>query len=222
MHDILLGLVMGLASGVAPGPLQTVVLSQAARFGWRAGAAAAFAPLITDAVIVAITLGLVGILPGYALHLISAAGALLVAYIAQDSWRSLRHQEEVPTVLAAAAGHDTPTGSPAVAPAAKTSSLMRASLVNILNPHAWLFWAIVGAPIAVRLSSRGFIYGAFFVAAFYVAMVGSKILQALLVGRGVQWLGSNFQKWVIRASAIGLMIVAVLLFLNGVHGLIAH
>lgn len=225
MHFIVLGLAIGLASGLTPGPLQTLVLSQAARFGWRAGAAVACAPLLSDAVIVAGTVGVIGLVPRTALYLISTAGALLVGYIAVDAWKASAAVDGglAPAQLAAVGESEVAAlaGSPSKAlPAGRRTSFWQAALMNLLNPHAWLFWAIVGAPITLRATHARMVYGIFFVGAFYLALVGIKIVLAVLVARGVNWLGSGFQKWVLRGSAAGLALIAVLLLANGIAGLV--
>lgn len=223
MHFIVLGLAIGLASGLTPGPLQTLVLSQAARFGWRAGAAVACAPLLSDTVIVAGTVGVIGLVPRTALYLISTAGALLVGYIAADAWKASVAADAglAPAQLAAVGESEVAAGSPPKAlPAGHRTSFWQAALMNLLNPHAWLFWAIVGAPITLRAIHARMVYGVFFVGAFYLALVGIKIVLAVLVARGVSWLGSGFQKWVLRGSAAGLALIAILLLANGIAGLV--
>lgn len=221
MHFAILGLVIGLASGFSPGPLQTLVLSQSARFGWRAGAATALAPLISDTVIVALTVGIIGLVPRIVLHLISIAGALLVGYLAVDTWKASKDvskEAQVAEVSVSGSPRTVPSAPPAAAPP-NGSFVWRATLVNFLNPHPWLFWAIVGAPLTIRAGTSHFVYGILFVGAFYCALVGTKIALAVLVARGVQWLGSGFQKWVVRASSAGLAVVAVILLVNGAAGL---
>lgn len=223
MHDIILGLAIGLASGASPGPMQSLVLAQAVRFGWRAGAATALAPLVTDILIVGVTVGFVGLLPKTVLDVISLAGGLFIAYLAQESWRSVSAPASTETLKQAAGGSvETVSGDSTRHPAPRAASFGRATLVNLLNPHAWLFWAIIGAPLAVRASRTNFWDGALFVVAFYVGLIGLKVTLALVVGRGVTWLGSGFQKWVVRASGVGLAIVAVLLLIAGLRGLLAH
>lgn len=223
MHFLIVGLMIGLASGVSPGPLQTLVLSQSARFGWRAGAATALAPLVSDAIIVALTVGIIGLVPTIVLHLISIAGSLLVGYLAVDTWTAARQSRPAETAMVAESGGMgivPPTAVPESAPK-NSAFLWRATLVNFLNPHPWLFWAIVGAPLTIRAGSSHAVYGVLFVAAFYMALVGSKICLAVLVARGVGWLGSRFETWVVRGSSVGLAVIAIILLINGLGGM-AH
>lgn len=54
--SLITGLVLGLSAGVSPGPLTVLVISQTLTHGPREGYKVAFAPLITDAPIIALTI----------------------------------------------------------------------------------------------------------------------------------------------------------------------
>jgi threonine/homoserine/homoserine lactone efflux protein len=172
---------------------------------------------------VAVTVGFVGLLPKSVLDAVSLAGGLFVAYLAQDAWWSVS-AETASQALKQAAGstYGSSTEAPPTPPAPRPASFGRATLVNLLNPHAWLFWAIIGAPITIRAARVSFWHGAGFVLAFYIGLIGLKICLALVVGRGVMWLGTRFQKWVVRVSGVGLAIIAALLIIEGLRGLIFH
>ena len=51
-----IGIGLGLAAGISPGPLLTLVISTTLERGFRAGTRIAIAPLITDAPIIVVTL----------------------------------------------------------------------------------------------------------------------------------------------------------------------
>lgn len=220
MHYLWLGLALGIASAVSPGPLQSLVLSQAVLRGWRAGAAVAMAPLASDVVIVALTVGVLRILPHWVVSVMSLAGALLVAYLAWDTWSATRRLGKTDELRAVAGGE------PSVAPPASAPfgvvSYRRAVLVNFLNPHAWLFWVVVGAPITVRALTPTIWPGVAFVLAFYAAMIGVKVGLSVLVARGADWLGTRFQRWVLRIAAAGLVVMASLLAAHGITSLVLH
>ena len=55
MTDLWSGLILGLAAGVSPGPLLTLIVQQTVRHGVREGVKVAAVPLITDVPIVAAT-----------------------------------------------------------------------------------------------------------------------------------------------------------------------
>ena len=110
-------IILGLSGGLLPGPLLTAVLTQTLRHGAREGTKTAFAPLLTDAPIIAV---LVLFLDRVS-HLrpliaaIGLVGAVYLLLMARESWTSR------PPDPSAAAG----------AP----RSLVRGALVNFMNPN---------------------------------------------------------------------------------------
>lgn len=160
------GIVLGLAAGVAPGPLMALVLGQALRFGTREGLKVAAAPLLTDVPIVALATLLVATAVGSAgglLGAVSLAGAAFVAYLGLETMR--------------ARGVDA--GRPDEAPRSWT----RGAVVNALSPHPYLFWVTVGAPTLIRAWAEGAPAAAAFLAGFYACLVGAKMLIAVMAGR---------------------------------------
>ena len=59
------GLVMGLASGLSPGPLLTLVITESLQHGVKAGIKVALAPIISDAPIIIVMLLVVDQLSGF-------------------------------------------------------------------------------------------------------------------------------------------------------------
>ena len=118
------GLLLGLSSGLAPGPLLTLVARETLRHGLRAGIGVALAPLLTDAPIVLATFMLLRPLSDRALPLalLHLAGGLYLAWLALESLR-FRGVEPLATVAA--------------------GSLWRGVIANILNPSPYLFWLAV-------------------------------------------------------------------------------
>jgi threonine/homoserine/homoserine lactone efflux protein len=63
MRDLLLGLSIGFAAGISPGPLLLLVVTATLMSGWRAGVLTAMSPLITDVIVVALILLVLGQVP---------------------------------------------------------------------------------------------------------------------------------------------------------------
>ncbi|WP_447002857.1 LysE family transporter [Saccharothrix isguenensis] len=90
MDALGLGLTLGLAAGISPGPLLVLVVTAALRSGRRAGVLTACAPLVSDAVVVAVTLLLLDRLPGRALGVLGVVGAVFVVWSGVQTVREAR------------------------------------------------------------------------------------------------------------------------------------
>ena len=53
-------------------------------------------------------------------------------------------------------------------------------MTNLLSPHPWLFWLTVGAAILAKAIAQNWLVAAAFLFGFYLLLVGSKVLIALL------------------------------------------
>ena len=183
------GIVLGLAAGVAPGPLMAFVLGQALRFGTREGLKVAAAPLLTDVPIVALATLLVATAVGSAdglLGVVSLAGAAFVAYLGLGTMRARRIDD--------------------VRPDEAPRSWARGAVVNALSPHPYLFWLTVGAPTLIRAWADGAAAAIAFLAGFYACLVGAKMVVAVLAGRsGGRLRGRAYR--VVMAVLGGLLLV---------------
>lgn len=195
MTYLLLGIATGLAAGLSPGPLMAVVVAEAARGGWRRGAAVSLAPPVTDAAIIAAALAVADRLPPEALRVLSGAGGLFAAYLAGET---LRAAGQPPVPDAAARG-------------AVAGGFWRGLLTNLLNPHPYLFWFTVGVPVVLAAARRSWVDAALFLVPFFLLLVGSKVAIAVLTDRGVRLAGSRFYAWSLRLAAAGLAAAAAVL-----------
>ena len=161
---LLTGVLLGLSSGLTPGPLLALVASETLRHGVRAGVRVALAPLITDLPIILTTILLLRPLADHALPLaaIHFAGGVYLAWLGVEGVR-FRGEERVAVNSA--------------------DGLRRGVIANFLNPSPYLFWLTVGAPTVLDAWRHGWPAAAGFVAAFYALLVGSKMLLALALGR---------------------------------------
>ena len=178
------GVTLGVPSGLAPGPLLTLVITQTLRHGSREGALTAAAPLVTDLPVILAGLLLLGMLqnatPLFAT--ISAVGGGYVLYLAWETWR-------VGPVRV-----DANAGPP--------RSLRRGVAVNLLNPHVYLFWGTVGVPLMLRLGGGLALPAWAFAGAFFACLVGGKVGVAWLVGRSRHLLEGAGYRRVMRALAL--------------------
>lgn len=194
---LVLGLGLGLAAGASPGPLMTLVVAATLRRGLGAGARVAVAPLVTDLPIIVLCVTVLASLPAGMLTGLTTAGALLVAWLGV---RTLAESRRAATPGAVPAG-----------PAPGRRDLWEGVLVNFLSPHPWLFWIAVGGPILLRAWQVSPPGGVAFVTAFYAVLVGSKLVLAWLVAHGRERLASHWQRRVLAACGLLLLVFAGLL-----------
>ena len=191
------GFSLGLSAGISPGPLFVMVISQTIRYGATEGVKTAISPLLTDIPIIFLSLFLLAEMVGYQwlLGLISVAGGFFLLHMAYGSMRT--------------ATVNLPTD------AVSAGSIGKGALVNALSPHPYLFWIMIGGPMIQNARTQGIAGGLCFVAGFYIALIGSKIVLALIVSRSRNFLQGKAYLFLMKSMGAVLVIFAVLLFENG-------
>lgn len=187
MEALLLGLGIGFAAGISPGPLLFLVITSALRGGWRAGALAACAPLVTDLLVVAGTLLVLDHLPHRALAVLGVVGGFVVAWTGVQTYREA-------TRASLARGRE-------LAPPA-AHALRRAATVNLLSPHPWISWATALGPLTLHTWRGGHGAAVALVAGFYVTLVGAKVAVAVLAGGTGHRLGDRGYRLALRLAAV--------------------
>ncbi len=201
-HDtvafVLAGATLGLSAGFSPGPLLSLVLSQTIVHGPREGIKVALAPLVTDAPILAAAWLVLSRLPGQSgvLGLVALAGALVLT---RYGWECFK---------APALGIEDPGKAP--------RSLLRGVVANFLNPHPYLFWVTVGAPTLLAAADTGAAAVVLFLAVFYAAIVGAKVLAAVLAGRFRAFLASRAYRVFMAGLGLSLFYYAVTFARQGI------
>jgi threonine/homoserine/homoserine lactone efflux protein len=193
------GAFLGLSCGLAPGPLLALVVAQTLRHGPREGCKIALTPLVTDAPIIVVALVVAAKLAQLRplLGVVSIAGGAFVLYLAWDSLRPVRLGAE--------------------APAEPPRSWFKGILTNLLSPHPWLFWLTVGAAILAKAIAQSWLAAVAFLFGFYLLLVGSKVLVALMAGRSRDLLAGRPYRVVMRVLAGLLGVFALLLFREGLR-----
>ncbi len=88
-------------------------------------------------------------------------------------------------------------------------------LANALNPHPYLFWLSVGAPIMTKAMHVNIGALLFFIVSFYTFLVGSKILLAILIGKSKSLLRGKAYVFAMRLLGLALGVLAGALFYDG-------
>jgi len=189
------GTVLGLAAGFSPGPLTFLVISETLRHGLRAGVRVALAPVLTDLPIIVLAALLLDRLLAYpaAFGIIALAGGILLLHLGIGSLRirAVELQE----------------------PGPQSRSLWKGIAANLLNPNPYVFWISVGTPIIIEAFRNAWTHAAAFTVAFFVFIVGSKMLVAKMVDGSRAFLRSRAYLWTMRTLGL-LLIVYALMFLQ--------
>lgn len=193
----LTGITLGLAAGLAPGPLMTLAVTQTVRHGFKEGMLVAAAPLVTDVPIVLLLFFVLREFPEPILGALGMVGALYALFLAYE------------TAKAESPGEAASASAPA--------SLQKGVLANFLSPHPYLFWVTVGVPYVLAAHEKSVMAPWGFIAGFYLLLVGSKAAVAALTGRYRDLLTGRAYPYVMRALAIALVVFAILLFREGLH-----
>jgi threonine/homoserine/homoserine lactone efflux protein len=187
------GSMLGLAAGFSPGPLMALVITHALRHNVREGLLVAAAPLVTDAPLIVVVLLVLNRLVEFerVLGILAAVGGLYVLYLAYETMRTGPLLEEVSD--------------------ARPRSLGKGVLVNVLNPHPYLFWVTVGGPLVLKAHQSGLLAPGLFLAGFYVFLVGSKVVIAVIAGKSRSFLAGRAYVGIMRTLGLALGVFAVLL-----------
>lgn len=197
MATLLLGLSLGLAAGVGPGPLLVLVVTSALQSGWRAGALVACAPLLSDVLVVAGVLLVLDQLPDNALSVLGVVGGLVVIDTGRRTLREARTADLT---------------RPQQLRLSPTRALRRAATINVLSPGPWIFWATVLGPLTIATSQRSAVGAVTLVVGFYLGLVGAKlVLAALVAGQRRRLRPAGYSRALMGAGALLILTGAYLL-----------
>ena len=195
-----IGIVLGLSAGLAPGPLLTLVISETLQHDIRSGIRVAISPFFTDLPIIILTLVVLSRLSGFhkILGVISLIGGCVILYMGYESLNPKRSESDL-----------SKTAAP--------RSLTKGILANALSPHPYLFWFTVGGPTVNKAYSSSLVSAFVFMGSFYLLLVGSKVVLAILVGRSKSFLSGTMYVYTMRFLGIALCVLALLLFQDGLE-----
>lgn len=184
---ILQGIGYGLTAAAQPGPLQTYLISQTLIKGWKGTLPAALAPLLSDGPIIALSLLIISQVPLWLQHFLYFAGGLFVLYLAYGAYKTWKNFDPV---------------IPAIEGSTQRS-ILKAALINTLNPNPYIFWSLVTGPILLTGWRETPLHGLGFVVAFYATMILG--LSAIIFAFGfARQLGPKVNRTLVGLSAIAL------------------
>jgi len=194
-----IGTILGLSAGFAPGPLLALVVTETLQHDIKAGVKVALAPVLTDLPIIIFTLFILAKLSRFhaVLGIISIMGAFFILYMGIENFRTK--------------GLDILDNS------GQAKSLQRGVIVNALSPYPYLFWLSVGGPTTLKAMAVRLLAAISFVGSFYVLLVGAKIVLAVLVGKTRSFLLGHTYVFTMRTLGLIMIILAALLFRDGLQ-----
>ncbi len=197
INFILTGIILGLAAGVAPGPLLTLVISETLQHNTRAGIRVALAPVITDLPIIVLCVFVLNKLADFntIIALISFIGGIVVMIMGLQGLRT--------------------KGADVTFEKIRPRSLAKGVVVNFFSPHPYLFWLSVGSPLMMKAADKSIMTAAVFVTVFYLFLVGSKLLLALLAGRSRAFLSGRTYLATMKVLGLILVFFSFYLFREG-------
>ncbi len=191
------GFLLGISAGFSPGPLLTLVITQTLKHNKTEGIKVALSPLITDLPIILIAIFVFSGLSQFdlALALISFVGGGYIAYLGIESLKIKTLNTEI---------GDT-----------KSKSMKKGIIANLLSPSPYLFWVTVGTPLLFKAFDISLLSSAMFLISFYVFLIGSKILIAIIVSRSKVFINQKLYVIIMRVLGIALLIFSIIFFYDG-------
>jgi threonine/homoserine/homoserine lactone efflux protein len=200
------GLSIGLGSGVAPGPLTALAISTTLRSGRGAGLRIAVAPLISDSIIIVLSLTLVSQLPAGAITVLGIVGAVVVAAFGIEIlWSAYKMGNS-----------ELDMGSQKPTKLMKLPVVFQGALINFLNPAPWIFWITAGSTILIAFWRESPAQAVIFLFTFYLALVGAKVAIVVALAASRHRMNARTYRLILTASGILLLITAVVLFTSHV------
>ncbi len=176
------------AAAVQPGPFLAYLISQSLTQGWRRTLPAAFAPLLSDGPIIIVVLFILTRLPAAMLVYLRLAGGVFLLYLAYGAFRTWRTFSADTSLSAGATGQ----------------TVVRAALVNLLNPGPWLAWSLVMGPLLLRAWGEAPSHGIAMLVGFYSVMVLSLMGIIIVFGIARQF-GPRLTRALVGLSALALL-----------------
>ena len=192
---LIYGITLGLAAGIAPGPLLTMVISETLKGNKINGMLIAIAPLITDLPIVFFSIFILNSFSNteHILGILSITGGIFLIYLAVQNFRFN------PKTNNTKSGYG--------------SSIKYGIITNILSPHPYLFWITIGAPIFIKASKSGASNSFAFIIGFYLLLVSSKVVIALISSKVKGFLNStSFNNTMKLMGGILLLLSGVMIY----------
>ena len=185
------GFILGLVSGITPGPLITLVISETLKHNKFSGIKVAIVPLITDGPILLMSLFILTKLSNfdYIIGIISLFGAGFLVYLGYENLTI----KNINT--------DLENGE---------HSLKKGIITNALSPYPYLFYISIGGPLMVKALEISTLTLLSFIISFILLLVGSKIVIAIVVEKSKTFLQSKIYLYILKFLGLVIIIFAII------------
>lgn len=184
---LVMGMTFAFAAAVQPGPFQSYLISQSLSRGWRHTLPAALAPLLSDGPIILLVLLVLTRIPPWLEYALQVAGGVFLLYLAYGAWKAWRNYAAGEVGL----------------PPARQQTVLKAALVNLLNPNPYLAWSLVMGPLLLEGWREAPANGIALLVGFYGAMVAC-LAGIILAFSAAGGLGPRVGRALVAVSALAL------------------
>ena len=189
---ILMGAAFAFAASIQPGPLLTYVVSETLEKGWRHTLPASLAPVVSDGPIILLVLLVLSQVPTWFVQSMHFAGALLLFYLAYGAYISWRNYDE----------------NKIIKPGTGKQTLLKAALVNLLNPNPYIGWSLIMGPLFIKGYNETPANGFGLILGFYLTFTIS-LMVIIFVFAFARRLGPKVNRIMLGISVIALACIGL-------------
>lgn len=199
---LIFGMTYAFAAAVQPGPLLTYLISQTLTNGWRRTAPAAFAPLLSDIPIIALVLIVLSRMPVWLVQVLQFAGGGFLLYLAMGAYKTWRNYER----------------KMAIGVITVRQTVLKATVVNLLNPAPYLGWSLVMGPMLLKGWRETPANGIALLAGFYCILI-LVTLGIMLIFSLTSNIGPRINRALVGLSAVALTIFGLYEIWSGIRSI---
>lgn len=188
IRTLILGTLLGLFSGVVPGPFTALIAVTSLRHGFWAGLRIALVPLVSETSVMALTALLLSQLDNGALRWMGIIGGVFIVFLGVRTYRE-------------AADH--PNQEPQVS---SRQRALEGMMLAVLSPAPWVFWLLVGSPLFLSSYHQGWGHAAAFLGSFLFVFVGVYVGIARAASLGHKRLPMHWYRRVMVGAAVALLL----------------
>ncbi len=187
IQDILTGLLFGITSGISPGPLLVLLISETIKGNKKNGILVSISPIITDIPVFILSLFFLKRIDRIynCLNIIYFLGGLILIYY------GLKHLREN-GITFSKEDH---------------GALKRAIVLNLLSPYTYIFWFFIGTPY---FQSRDTVEGVLFLFLFFTGMTGSMLIITIFTEKIKKFMESKYYIYFLK-------LIGIIFILFGFH-----